>query len=127
MREDPKVAIYEYLNRYCQGKPNAVKAKALAGTFSMRIRDVADYIRALRKSGILIGSSKEPPCGYYIPAGEEETKEYLNTFKSELFDMLQTFNAQRRARRQIIEQGQYKNRLIETRADADGQLELILH
>lgn len=116
--------VYQHLIQFCRGRPNAIKAQILADKFFKSLRDINDEIRWLRREGILVGSSKEKPYGYYIPATQGEMDEYLDSFKGELFDMLQTLKAQRRARKQIIEEAQYKSTLIETKMDKTGQLEL---
>jgi biotin operon repressor len=118
--------IYHYLLQFCQGKQCPMKAKDLAERFCTSLREINKEIRWLRQEGILIGSSKEPPYGYYIPASEQELKEYLDTFKDELFDMLRTFKAQRKAKYRFVEQQQYKTTLIKTEADKTGQLAFAL-
>lgn len=93
--------IYRHLLQFYCGRINAVKAKTLADKFNLSLREVNDEIRNLRRQGALIGSSKEFPYGYYIPSGELEINEYMDTFHDELFDMLQTYNIQKRAARKF--------------------------
>jgi len=118
--------IYHYLLQFCQGKYQSIKAKDLAEKFFKSLREINREIRWLRQEGILIGSSKEPPYGYYIPANELELKEYMDTFKDELFDMLRTFRAQRKAKYRFVEQQQYKTSLIKTEVDKTGQIAFAL-
>jgi biotin operon repressor len=94
-----KQSIHEYLKVNCFGRGTAAKAEYLANGFNVSLRDVNEAVRQLRKDGYLVGSSKEKPYGYYLPANESEISGYLGTFKSELFDMLKTFNRQKRARK----------------------------
>ncbi len=89
--------------------------------FNQTIRDVNEEIRRLRKAGVLIGSSKEKPFGYYLPANEDEIKEYLSTFKHELFDMLDTFNKQKRARKAYLD-FLHNNDFFKPQPDQSGQL-----
>jgi biotin operon repressor len=100
--------IKSFLTQNCIGRDRAIKADILAIRFGLSLREINEIVRTLRKQGVLIGSSKIKPFGYYIPANEEESKSYLNTFKSELFDMLETFNAQKRARNNFMLSIQYK-------------------
>jgi len=113
--------IYRYLMQYHTGRSRPVKARELAAKFNTTIRDVNEEIRQLRKAMILVGSSKVGPSGYYIPANEEEAKVYLSSFKDELFDMLQTYNKQKRARKVHLESLQTKN-LFRTDPQNAGQL-----
>lgn len=75
-------------------------------------------VRLLRKEGYFIGSSKEPPCGYYIPSTEQEANECLDTFRGELFDMLHTYNIQKRAIKKIRDQVNQPEFLVQS----SGQL-----
>ncbi|MCX5711895.1 MAG: HTH domain-containing protein, partial [Candidatus Omnitrophica bacterium] len=84
-------------------RSNPIKAATLAAQIGVSLRDINESIRQLRKTGLLIGSSKEPPYGYYIPANEQEAREYLNSFKAELFDMLATYNRQKRAKQSYLD------------------------
>ncbi|MDD2653491.1 MAG: hypothetical protein PHI86_00050 [Candidatus Omnitrophica bacterium] len=121
MEQELKNKIYDHLNRFCRGRSHPKKATELAGLFQINLREVNDIIRKLRKDGILIGSAKEPPHGYYLPITEEEIKEYLNSFKSELYDMLQTFNRQKRAKKAYLENLQMGD-LFNFEPDPAGQL-----
>jgi biotin operon repressor len=96
-------SIYAYLCQFHRGKAYAVKAQVLADRFGISLRDVNEEIRILRKAGILIGALKERPFGYYLPLTEVEAGEYLSAFKHELFDMLETFNRQKRAKQVFID------------------------
>lgn len=97
-----KEDVYLYLSTQCLGRAQAVKASELAKKFDTTLRVINNAVRDLRKDGYLIGSAKEPPFGYYIPTSEAEAKEYLHAFKSELFDMLKTYNRQKRAQHEFI-------------------------
>lgn len=120
-----KQSIHEYLKVNCFGRQKAAKADFLANGFNISLRDINEAVRQLRKDGYLIGSSKGAPSGYYIPATEEEVKNYLDTFKSELFDMLSTFNRQKRAKHAYIENLRTKD-LFGYDYDKAGQMELKL-
>lgn len=120
--EDLRIQIYTYLTYYAHGRKKAIKAYTLATHYQINVREVNEIIRQLRKEGKLIGSAKEPPYGYYIPATEAESKEYLKTFKSELFDMLGTYNKQKRAQKNRIEQFSQPEFIRESES---GQMELL--
>lgn len=96
-KQDIEQKVFQYLSSRCVGRSNSIKANMLAEIFHSNIREVNEAVRSLRKQGRLIGSSKQPPFGYFIPSTDNEIKDYLNSFKSELFDMLSTFNKQKRA------------------------------
>lgn len=98
-----KDKIHQYLLSFHQGRHRPIKAVDLADVFHVEIRGIAEAIRQLRLDKILIGSSKEKPYGYYIPATEQEIKDYLDTYREELFDMLQIHNVQKRAARIALE------------------------
>ena len=100
IQDDLKGELQIYLAQHRRGRHLAITAEALTERFRTSIREINEAVRQLRKAGALIGSTKTKPAGYYIPDTEEETREYLNTFKSELFDMLKTYNIQKRAARQ---------------------------
>lgn len=121
MEQEFKKDIYNYLYQFCRGRKKPVKASSLADYFQINLRETNEIIRLLRKDGILIGSAKGEPCGYYLPVTEEEVKEYLDTFKSELFDMLQTYNRQKRAKKVFLESRQMED-LFDYKADTAGQL-----
>lgn len=116
--------IYQHLKVNAVGRLKAVKAQYLAGIFGITIRDVNAAIRDLRLEGKLIGSSKKPPFGYYLPASEKEISEYLDTFKSELFDMLLTYNKQKRAKASYLENQKIGN-LFELKPNQNGQLSFV--
>lgn len=120
--EDLRIQIYTYLTYYAQGRKKAIKANTLATHYQINIREANEIIRQLRKEGKLIGSAKEPPYGYYLPATEEETKEYIKTFRSEMLDMLGTYNKQKRAQKNRIEQFSQPEFIKESES---GQLELL--
>lgn len=80
-----------------------MKAGDLALMFGISIREVNEAVRQLRLAGILIGSSKEKPFGYYIPESEEEVRNYFDTYRAELFDMLYVYNRQKRASKRHLE------------------------
>lgn len=115
--------VLEFLCQHCSGRDNAVKAKHIALSLRSNLRDINQSIRILRKRGILIGSAKIPPYGYYIPVTEDEVRGYLDSFKKELYDMLNTFNRQKRAvrdRRELARQ-----RFL--RFTGSGQMEFTAH
>lgn len=97
MNSDLKHQLISHLKLFACGRVRAIQAKHLAAEFDADIREVNEAIRQLRKEGVLIGSAKEKPYGYYIPVTEVEIREYLGAFRNELFDMLKTFNVQKRA------------------------------
>lgn len=117
--------VIEHLKLFCHGRIKAIKADELAHKFMTSRREINSIIRDLRKEGQLIGSSKDKPHGYYIPATPEEVREYLETFKSELFDMLHTFNRQRRAQRDYIE-NERNQQLFPTQFNTQGQMEIVM-
>jgi len=121
---DIKAGVYQHLDQYCRGRARAIKAYVLAQRFDTTIREVNDIIRTLRQEGLLIGSAKEEPYGYYIPATEEEVKNYLRPFSQEMLDMLKTYNRQKRASRFFIEQAKNKD-LFLCGYDAHGQMDLL--
>lgn len=118
--------VYQYLCRFHAGKASPIKAKNLAAVFHMDLRSINEEIRQLRKSGILIGSIKTEPAGYYIPANEEEEREYIDVFKKELFDMLQTLNIQKRALKRRRENSK-TNDLFTYKYQPSGQIEMALY
>lgn len=120
-----KSQVIEHLKLFCHGRIKAIKADDLAHKFLTSRREINSVIRALRKEGHLVGSSKDKPHGYYVPASPEEVREYLETFKSELFDMLHTFNRQRRAQRSFIE-NQQNQQLFPAQFNHEGQMELVI-
>jgi biotin operon repressor len=120
-----QTSVLEYLKLCCHGRVKAVKADVLAERYQTSRREINSVIRDLRKEGNLIGSSKDKPHGYYIPANAKEVLEYMDTFKSELFDMLETFNRQKRMQRAFIENIN-NHQLFPTSFNEDGQMELVL-
>lgn len=113
--------LYQFLQLNCLGHTRAIRAKDLAYKFNTNIREINDAIRSLRLDGILIGSSKDKPYGYYLPANEEEVKVYLHTYQSELFDMLLIYNRQKRARKAFLENLRNKDLFAYT-VNPTGQL-----
>jgi biotin operon repressor len=116
-----KSQVQNYLTEHCTGRLRAVKACALAEQFHTTLREINEAVRQLRKDGFMIGSSKERPHGYYMPANAHEVREYLGTFRAELYDMLKTYNRQRRAERAYLDQLN-QPKLFEE--DGRGQMEL---
>lgn len=114
--------VFSYLSDHGRGRKSAIKADQIASILGVGLRAVNEAVRQLRKRGLLIGSAKEKPYGYYLPQGPSEIKEYLDTFKSELFDMLETYQKQCRAVKDCLENGQYGGMLF--RFDEDGQLQM---
>jgi hypothetical protein len=98
-----KNRVYSYLEANHAGRGKAIKAADLAFKFNSNLREINEVIRQLRKDGILVGSAKEPPFGYFIPVTVEEVNAYLNSFKSEMFDMLKTFYNLMRAVRVFLD------------------------
>lgn len=117
--------VFDYLNSFCLGRARSAKADDLARIFNSSRREINNVIRELRKEGRIVGSSKEKPFGYYIPITPEEVREYLNSFRNELFDMLHTYKLQRRAQRSFIENINSKS-LFPTEFNDAGQMELVL-
>ncbi|MFA6321652.1 MAG: HTH domain-containing protein [Candidatus Omnitrophota bacterium] len=95
--------IYQYLFRFCRGKNKAIKADDLARQFNISRRDINDEIRTLRRSGALIGSSREKPYGYFVPNCREEAKEFMSAYREEVMDMLVTFNRMKWAQRHYLD------------------------
>ena len=120
-RKDMIENLHEFLKNNCPGRIKAKKAADLAGIFNTTIREINETVRQLRKSGYLVGSSKEHPYGYYIPTTETEIKIYLNAFRYETLDMLQTLNRQKRVARRYIEDLRSKD-LFLYKMDNFGQL-----
>jgi biotin operon repressor len=120
-----KTSVLDYLKLCCNGRIKAVKADVLADRYQTSRREINSVIRDLRKEGHLIGSSKDKPHGYYIPVNEQEVHAYMDTFKSELFDMLETFNRQKRMQRAFIENINH-HQLFPTAFNEEGQMELVL-
>ena len=120
-----KDVVFDYLNSFCLGRSRSIKADDLAQIFNSSRREINNAVRELRKDGRIVGSSKEKPFGYYIPITTEEVREYLNSFRNELFDMLHTYNLQRRAQRSFIYNVNNKS-LFPTQLNDAGQMELVL-
>lgn len=118
---DLRKQLYQFLQNNCPGHSRAIRAKDLAYKFNTNIREINDAIRILRFDGLLIGSSKEKPYGYYIPITEEDIKIYMDSYKGELFDMLSVYNRQKRARK--IYQENLKSKDL-FKQEASGQLVL---
>jgi len=116
--------VHEFLRKFHVGRHNSIIAAELAKYFDTSVRDINEAIRQLRKSGILVGSAKETPCGYYIPANLTEAEEHLNTFRSELFDMLHTYNHQKRLIKKLIKEA-HEQDLFAYRDSRLRQLELV--
>ena len=117
--------VLDYLKTFCLGRSRAVKADNLSAICHTSRRDINEVIRGLRKSGHLVGSSKIPPYGYYIPITESEVKECLECFRSEILDMLQTYGRLRRAQRDII--GNVNSfQLFPAAFNDAGQMEMLL-
>lgn len=124
IRKKLKEDVFNYLRQCCYGRPRAAKAELIARDFGINIRTVNDVVRLLRKDDILIGSAKEKPFGYYLPATEDEIKDYLDTFKAELFDMLKTYNRQKKARQNYLETLKTKD-LFACKTEQSGQLAFV--
>jgi Holliday junction resolvase RusA-like endonuclease len=132
---DLKVKIYQYLQTNCRGESSAKTGSSIAKEFETEWRAVAGVIRQLRLDGVLIGSNKgssktltnapKKLPGYFIPVTKEEVDNYFKSFKDELFDMLKTFNRQKRAKMQFITNQQSKD-LFSYKYAPSGQLELTL-
>lgn len=120
-----KLLVLDHLSSFCQGRCRSVKADELARIYNTSRREINNAIRELRKAGRLIGSSKEPPYGYFIPITPEESRDYMNAFRSELYDMLQTYSRQRRASKTLLEDVN-NGQLFPTVIDSSGQIELCL-
>jgi biotin operon repressor len=120
-----KPLIQDYLQTFCLGRQRAVKADVLALNFCTSRREVNSLIRDLRKNGHLIGSAKEQPYGYYIPISQEEVKDCLDTFRSEVMDMLHTYNQLRRAQRELIDNVN-NHQLFPAEFNESGQMEMLL-
>ena len=116
--------IYQYLCQFHRGKAYAIKARVLADRHGIGLRDVNEEIRLLRKAGVLIGSLKEKPFGYYLPSNEAEAREYLSTFRNELFDMLETYNTQKRAKKIFIDSF-HSGDLFQCKPEHSGQLTFV--
>jgi biotin operon repressor len=117
--------IHSHLKLFGLGRIKAIQAAVLAEAFGMSLRQVNAVIEDLRKSGVMIGSAKVFPCGYYIPANSEEVKAYIHTYRSEMLAMLKTFNIQRRAQRSFIENIN-QQQLFPAEFNDAGQMELVL-
>lgn len=112
-----------YRSLLAHGRENPIKASVLAHELQTSLRDINEMVRRLRKSGVMVGSRKEPPYGYYIPGSDEEIAEYLSSFRAELFDMLRTFQRQRRASREYVDSRRTRDLFSVTKT---GQLEMIV-
>lgn len=130
---DLKTQIHRYLCLYAHGARNAKTGKTIAREFNTEWRTVAGVIRQLRIDGVLIGSSKgnnrisnssQTRAGYYIPETAQEVDSYLKAFKDELFDMLKTFNRQKKAKQRMTENLASSDLFYKT--NPSGQRELIL-
>ena len=116
--------VYRCLCQFHTGRSQSITAAELGKIFSLDIRAVAEEIRRLRYAGLLIGSSKTWPAGYYIPANAEEVKDYFKTYAKEMFDMLSVYNRQKRASKKYL--ADQKNKEIAgSKVDASGQLAFI--
>lgn len=119
---DIKDRIFEYLKLNCFCRLQAVRAGELAKHFEVSLRDINSVIRDLRREGQMIGSSKQPPFGYYIPKNEKEVREYLCSFLSELQDMLTTYHLQKKAQKSFLESLKQTDLF---QSAGGGQLEII--
>lgn len=89
--------IEGYLRDNCVGRQKAVKAQVLADLFGTTLRDVNATIADLREQGKIIGSSKKAPHGYYLPANDEELRDCVVTYQSEVMKMLHVLKIWKRA------------------------------
>lgn len=119
--DDTKRTVYHHLLMH--SRTNPIKAANLASLVGLSLRDINDVIRQMRKSGVMIGARKDPPYGYYIPGDEDETNEYLDSFRAELFDMLRTFQRQKKARKEFLDQLRTKDLYI---PNSIGQFEMVV-
>ncbi len=124
--ENINSSIHNYLKACCLGRNNAVKAKILAHRFNTTVREINNSIRELWKAEHLIGSAKRKPFGYYIPVTEIEKKNHLKAFKNEMFDMLVTFNRQKKAVKKSLEEKDYPYPLFPVAVHKSGQFEMVL-
>lgn len=121
---DLKEQIHNFLKDNCLGRSRAIRALDIGSRFSIDIREVNAVIHSLRLDGVLIGSSKERPYGYYLPANELEAKKFLDTYGAEMFDMLSVYNRQKRAKRDYLDQ--FNNQgSFNFNKEATGQLAFI--
>jgi hypothetical protein len=132
---DLKNRIYQYLQTNCLGENHAKTGAVIAEEYKTTLRTVAEIIRQLRIEGFLVGSSKgsvnahkDSPRrlpGYYIPKTKKEIDSYLQSFKDELFDMLKTYNRQKRARIKFLIEQQTED-LFDYKYNPTGQAEFAL-
>lgn len=86
---------FDYENILPRGKDNAVSAAALAERLGFRsVRMLQKDIEKARESGQLILSATTG--GYYLPADDEEVKEFIATLKSRALMTLRTIKHARR-------------------------------
>ncbi|NPV70312.1 MAG: hypothetical protein HPY55_06660 [Firmicutes bacterium] len=64
--------VLGYLQARARGRKRAVGAKGLARALRLPERYVRSCIHDLRVSGVLVGSTVEPPSGFFIPTNQEE-------------------------------------------------------
>ena len=102
-KEDLRYDVLSYLEAFHRGRKNPIKAKDIASQFNINLRGMNGIIRQLRLQSYVIGSAKEPPFGYYLPATDLEAKTALDTYKDEVLDMLHILNVQKRAVKRFME------------------------
>ena len=89
--------LYNYLESYCLGKDSARTGRQIARELFTDIRSVVFMVRELRLSGVIIGSSKNNPSGYYLPITNQEKRECLLTYRATLYNMLKVYNKMKKA------------------------------
>ena len=119
--ESIKQTVYHHLLTH--SRQNPIKAADLAALVGITLRDINEVVRIMRKSGVMVGAEKRKPYGYYIPGSAEEAKECIRGFRSEMFDMIRTYQRQRKEYWRYVNSQQSKD-LFEL--NSVGQFELII-
>lgn len=82
-----------YLRDIPTGKANGISRKDLAAKWGTTPREVSATIARLRNAGHIIASSN---AGYYIPADDEEHREYYAIQRARALSILQSLKTSRR-------------------------------
>ena len=100
-----KQPILDHLQMHALGRQRAIKAQRLAEGFGLSIREINEVIHDLRESGLIIGSSKIRPFGYYIPETDDERRDCIRTYESEAMDMMRILTRMKKSIKQHVNIG----------------------
>jgi len=80
--------LLAYLQSHCVGRRNAIPYAFIGGQVGIRgkpsaqWRHVASLVEELRRAGHVVGASKTPPFGAYLPADDIEAVEVKETLRA---------------------------------------------